>query len=143
MKKILIVEIDKSVVAQIRNALLSENFDIIEASNGWDGWELAIQEVPDLIIANMELPHLSGIQFLKEMKKCPLINKIPFILIATLIGNTNLNSFILFNSQILQFNQLLSGGFTEYVKRKLKFSKRIYNRGNERLFYKQGKGHAE
>ncbi len=139
MKKILIVENNKSVVEQIRKALLSENFNLIEASNGWDGWELAIEEVPDLIIANMELPHLSGIQFRKEIRKCPLINKIPFILIATLIGNDNLNSFLFFNSQILQFNELNNGGFTNYVKKKLKFGGRIYNRGNERIFYNQSK----
>ena len=137
LKRILIVEKDKFVVDQIRKALYHENFDIIEVSNGWDGWILAIEEVPDLIISNIDLPQLSGIQFLTEMKKCPVINKIPFIIITTYIGNNNLSSFIFSDSKTFKFNELCKGAFSDYIKEKLKIKGIIFNRLQVKSLFKR------
>jgi CheY-like chemotaxis protein len=137
LKRILIVEKDKFIIEQIRKALYHENFEIIEASNGWDGWVLAIEEVPDLIISNIELPQLSGIQFFKEIKKCPIINKIPFIIITTYIGNTNQGSFIFSDSKTFKLNELSNGAFCDYIKEKLKLKGIIFNRVAVKLLFKQ------
>jgi CheY-like chemotaxis protein len=123
MKKILIVENDKSIVEQIRKALYHENFDIIEASNGWEGLEFAIDEIPDLIISNAELPQLTGIQLFKEIKKYPIINKIPFYLISTYKLNDDLHS-VLFESRIFKFDEPSIADFTKYINEKINDSLR-------------------
>jgi CheY-like chemotaxis protein len=137
LKRILIVEKDKSVVEQIRKALNRENFDIIEASNGWDGWVLAIEKIPDLIISNIDLPRLSGVQFLKEMKKCPIINKIPFIIITTYTGNSNLSSFIFSDSKTFKLHELSNGAFCDFIKEKLKLKGIILSRLELKLLVKR------
>jgi len=139
MRKILLIEKDKLVIEQIRNALRFENFNFIEASNGWEGWELAIGEQPDLIISNIDLPKLSGIQLLKELQKSPLINNIPFILIATHIGDNNQSSFIFFDSKIFKFNELLIGGFDICIKDKIKLRGVSFNKYRRQFPYKGGK----
>jgi CheY-like chemotaxis protein len=100
LKRILIVEEDKIILDQIRKLLDNKCFVFIEAANGWEGLELAIDQAPDVIISNTDLPKLSEIQLSKEIKNYPFINKLTFCLISTFIINDKLNT-ILLESEIL------------------------------------------
>jgi len=139
MKKILLIEKNKSIIEMICKALQNENFIIIKASNGWDGWLLAIEEEPDLIISNIDLPKLSGIQLTKELQKSPLIMNIPFILITTYIGNDNQSSFIFFDSKIFKMNELSMGGFVICIKDKIKLRGACYDKYSKQFPFKRCK----
>lgn len=53
--------------------------DIVTASNGVEGLEMARQYVPDLIISDALMPQMDGFQFLRAVKTDPALSDIPFI----------------------------------------------------------------
>lgn len=93
--------IDESVKIKESNILVVEdNFDmrnyivghisgtyhVIEAVNGKEGLEKAIEHVPDLIISDMMMPEMDGVQFLKEIRNNDKTRDIPFILLTARAG---------------------------------------------------------
>jgi len=69
MKKILIVEDDKVVVKALLAELNENGLSVISASNGLDGLTLAKKEKPDLILLDLVMPKMGGIEMLTELRK--------------------------------------------------------------------------
>lgn len=80
-EKILVVDDDDDVRMLIRQ-ILSESYSIHEARNGKEGYEAAKSKTPDLILSDILMPEMDGIQFLKKIKNDPVLKDIPFILIT-------------------------------------------------------------
>ena len=62
MKKILVIEDDDTLRATLIAALETENFDVISASNGEEGANLACQENVDIIALDLVLPFKTGLE---------------------------------------------------------------------------------
>lgn len=60
-------------------ALLEDHFSVLEAVDGNEGIEMAKQFVPDLILMDIALPGISGIQAFKAIRELPALHKIPVI----------------------------------------------------------------
>lgn len=69
MKKILIVEDDKVIVKALLAELNENGLSVISASNGLDGLTLAKKEKPDLILLDLVMPKMGGIEMLTELRK--------------------------------------------------------------------------
>ncbi|NUN05774.1 MAG: response regulator [Bdellovibrio sp.] len=67
MKKILLVEDDPYFRAAIKN-ILSKKYDVIEADNGKVARDLIPTIQPDLILTDIQMPHLSGVELLEWLK---------------------------------------------------------------------------
>ena len=68
MAKILIIDDDKAVVESTADMLKSFEFNVITATDGKKGFELADIERPDVIILNWMMPGYSGMQFIKDYR---------------------------------------------------------------------------
>ena len=77
--KILVVDDDDSVLAQIENAFLRSGYSLITAKNGKAGLELALKERPDLIILEVSLPELDGFSVCKSLRADGYNNPIIFL----------------------------------------------------------------
>ena len=66
--KILIVEDEPAMVAGLRDNFEYEGFQVITALNGIDGLERALNESPDLMILDVMMPHMSGLDVCKQIK---------------------------------------------------------------------------
>ncbi|MFN3800239.1 two-component regulator propeller domain-containing protein [Belliella pelovolcani] len=82
--KVLIIDDSDDFRTHIKS-FLYENFHIIEASNGQDGFEKAIQEQPDLIISDIVMPIMTGTQMLDKLKRNVQTAQIPVILLTAKI----------------------------------------------------------
>jgi len=69
MPTILIIDDSSFQRTMIRKALRKENFTCIEAENGNIGLEMAEKENPDVIIVDLLMPGLNGIEFLKAIQE--------------------------------------------------------------------------
>ncbi|MFZ3207534.1 MAG: response regulator, partial [Geobacteraceae bacterium] len=77
--KILIVD-DNAVVRKIlKHYLESRGCETMEACDGQEGLDIAIQQLPGLIISDALMPVMDGFQFLREVRKNPSIAAIPFV----------------------------------------------------------------
>lgn len=66
--KILVVEDEKSLLEGISNILTEENYHVDTASNGYDGLQLAKQDIYDAIILDIMLPEMDGFSILKSLR---------------------------------------------------------------------------
>ncbi|MBW4561781.1 MAG: EAL domain-containing response regulator [Mojavia pulchra JT2-VF2] len=82
MPKILVIEDEELVRENLLDLLEAEDFDTIAAANGRIGVNLAIAEVPDLILCDMMMPELDGYGVLSTLRQDPLTATIPFIFLT-------------------------------------------------------------
>ncbi|RNI31703.1 response regulator [Rufibacter latericius] len=61
---------------------LSAHFTVLEAKNGKEGWQKALSALPDLIVSDLMMPELNGIEFCKKIKSDARTSHIPFILLT-------------------------------------------------------------
>jgi ligand-binding sensor domain-containing protein/signal transduction histidine kinase/CheY-like chemotaxis protein/AraC-like DNA-binding protein len=81
-KRILIVDDNKEIRAFLR-LLLSSTCEIGEAENGIKGLEAAIQFQPSIIISDMIMPEMNGLEFCEKIKGDTLTSHIPVILLTS------------------------------------------------------------
>jgi len=82
-KKILLVDDSATVLMMERMILAAERFEIVTASNGLEGQEKARSERPDLILMDIVMPQVNGIQACKALRDDPATRDIPIILVTT------------------------------------------------------------
>jgi len=68
-KIILIVEDESSLMLVLHDRLLEEGFTVLKAQNGKEALELAFQQHPNLILLDLLMPVMDGVQMLKELRK--------------------------------------------------------------------------
>mgnify|MGYP001562369591 CR=1 FL=1 len=82
MKKILFIEDEASLQKTLVDVLGSEGYQIVSALDGEIGLRLAESEKPDLILLDLILPHLHGLEVLKRLKGSLSTQKIPVIILT-------------------------------------------------------------
>ncbi|MFH0734680.1 MAG: response regulator [bacterium] len=89
-KKILIIEDETGIRNNIKLLLESENYEVIEASNGVDGVILAQKEVPNLIICDIMMPGIDGYEVLKAITNAKQLPIIPFLFLSAKVEKVDL-----------------------------------------------------
>jgi DNA-binding response OmpR family regulator len=79
---ILVLEDDPSVQVLMKKQLTAHGFQVTTASDGLDGLMKLEQVRPDLIICDMMMPNLDGIEFVKAVKSHDDTQKIPVIFLT-------------------------------------------------------------
>ncbi len=85
---ILLVEDNKDINLLIR-LLLSDRYNIHTASNGQAGFDLAVQLIPDIIITDIMMPVMDGMEMVKLLKQSPLLCHIPIIALTAMVAEQN------------------------------------------------------
>ena len=79
---ILLVEDNKDVAHYIRSMFKEEQYKILYTNNGVQALEMANEHMPDIVITDIIIPKMNGIELCKEMKASLLLNHIPVIIIS-------------------------------------------------------------
>ncbi len=81
-KKILIVEDEVSIASALKIKLQKEGYTVFLATNGQEGLDLALKEIPELILLDIAMPVMDGITMMKKLRLEP-VGKNMNILILT------------------------------------------------------------
>ena len=81
-KKILIVEDNPQNMRLVEMALSAESYTLLEATNGEEALEIAKKERPDLIIMDVQLPKMSGLEVTRKLREIPEFNRTPIIAVT-------------------------------------------------------------
>ncbi len=68
-KKILIVEDEIFLRTPLTSSLLEEGFQVLQTENGAEGLRVALKEHPDLILLDVFMPKMGGLEMLAELRK--------------------------------------------------------------------------
>ncbi|HSF18429.1 MAG TPA: response regulator transcription factor [Vicinamibacteria bacterium] len=82
MKRILVIEDDPDIVELLRYNLEKEGFEVSSAGEGKSGLELLRQGNADLLILDLMLPQLSGLEVCKEIRKDDRLETLPVIVLT-------------------------------------------------------------
>ena len=63
----------------VRKILVDLGYEMLEAINGVDGLSLALQEMPDVILVDINLPDIDGVEVTRQLKANPQTCHIPII----------------------------------------------------------------
>lgn len=83
-KKILVVDDEDSVREIYRHEFLNNGYTVVVAADGEEGLLKAGEESPDMVLLDIMLPKMSGIEVLRALKENELTKKIPVLLLTNL-----------------------------------------------------------
>jgi CheY-like chemotaxis protein len=82
MSMVLVIDDNADYRTGFREVLELENYSTLEAENGLIGLQMIQQHVPNIILCDVEMPFMNGIDVLRTIKSDPLLAKIPFVIIT-------------------------------------------------------------
>ncbi|MGK7933904.1 MAG: response regulator [Microcystaceae cyanobacterium] len=80
--KILVIDDSRVIRMRVRDMLPANNFEIIEAKDGLEGYNLMRSEQPNLIMLDFLLPKMSGWEVFQEIQKEFSLKQIPLVLMS-------------------------------------------------------------
>ena len=80
--KILVVEDDKDIVKLVRYHLEKAGFRVASASDGLEALRAVLQERPDLVILDLMLPGLEGLEVCRRLRRDPSTARLPIIMLT-------------------------------------------------------------
>ncbi len=83
-KQILIVEDDKDIQTLLKFLLTREGMKVTQAWNGREGLQKVAEVYPDLILADLMMPELDGLEMLECLRRNPATYPIPVIVLTAL-----------------------------------------------------------
>tara|TARA_Y100000813_G_C24128170_1_gene336174 strand:+ start:316 stop:681 length:366 start_codon:yes stop_codon:yes gene_type:complete len=102
MKSCLIVD-DSKVIRMVARKILEElNFETLEAADGQQALDACKQKLPDAVLLDWNMPVMSGIEFLREMRALPG-------------GNAPIVVFCTTENDIQHIQEAIEAGANEYI----------------------------
>ena len=118
--KILVVDDSDDTREMMAKLLELESFTVVTAEDGSSGLKLANDEQPDLIITDINMPNMNGIEMIKRLRQLPRFGDVP-IMAITAYGNGVAREAleagadraatkpVQFNTLVVEIRELLSG----------------------------------
>src|SRR5262245_27566282 len=109
MKRVLIVD-DKATSRELIRAVLENSgYAVIEAGDGCEALQMAVQILPDLILMDLQMPNLDGYGALKLIRTDPRFANLPVVALTA-------------NAMQGDREKALSAGFTSYISKPVKLA---------------------
>lgn len=78
-EKILVIEDNALNLKLVRSLLMLEDYEVLEADNAETGIQLAKEQLPDLILMDIQLPGMDGLSATRQLKADPDVTGIPVV----------------------------------------------------------------
>ena len=86
MSKVLIVDDDAHIRASLRRTLAFEGYQVREAGDGTGALEAALDELPDLVILDLMLPGIDGVEVCRRLRE---VNDVPILMLTAREGTSS------------------------------------------------------
>lgn len=83
-RKIMLLMDDNPDVRYFIKSHFMSNYQVLEAENGLEGWNIALKTIPDIIISDVMMPDMDGFEFCRKIRKDERTSHIPIILVTAL-----------------------------------------------------------
>ena len=82
VKKIQIIEDDRDIVELVRYNLTNEGFEVSSSTDGLSGLAQLRKSLPDLLMLDLMLPKMPGLEICKEIRRDPSLNRLPILMLT-------------------------------------------------------------
>ena len=80
--RVLVVEDEKDVRELLRLNLKGGGFDVLEAQNGAEGLAIAKAELPSVVILDLMMPEMNGMEVCRALRRNPATSRIPILMLT-------------------------------------------------------------
>jgi two-component system cell cycle response regulator len=87
--KILSIDDSRMIQAIIKKAFAAYDVQMVFANNGAEGLDVAAKEMPDVILLDITMPVMDGVECLGKLKADPSLKDIPVIMLTAETGKEN------------------------------------------------------
>lgn len=81
--RVLTMDRSRTVLAMLHHTLTNAGFEVLQAEDGKQGLEILDREKIDVVITDIDLPVLNGIQFITEVRKSGGHQSLPILILTT------------------------------------------------------------
>jgi two-component system sensor histidine kinase and response regulator WspE len=81
-KRVLVVDDSITVREVERQLLTSRGYDVTVAVDGADGWNMVREGDFDLVISDVDMPHMNGLEFTKKIKEDSRLQRLPVVIVS-------------------------------------------------------------
>lgn len=89
-KRILVVDDEQDIVVTLTRMLRRQGFDVVSATDGEQALERVKDSHPDLVILDIQMPKLDGIEVLQRIKEDPHTSSLPVIMLTARAGDEDM-----------------------------------------------------
>jgi DNA-binding response OmpR family regulator len=87
MPKVLVVDDDPVIVELLRVNFEIEGFEVVSAADGWQGLDRVRADRPDVVLSDIMMPHMDGLEFVTRLKADRETQSVPVILLSAKAQN--------------------------------------------------------
>ncbi len=98
MAHVLAVDDDPSILKLIEMILLREGFSVTTCIDAQDALIYLQTTLPDIVVSDMRMPSLSGLEFLQEIRKDPRLAQVPFLFLSSYAERADVRSGMMFGA---------------------------------------------
>lgn len=80
--KVLVVDDEIHIVQVVAIKLRNNGFAVVTAENGQDAFNLACNETPDVIVTDFQMPEMTGIELIENLRNRPATADVPVIMLT-------------------------------------------------------------
>ncbi|HEX8770319.1 MAG TPA: response regulator [Acidimicrobiales bacterium] len=80
--KVLVVDDDPVILELLRLNFEMEGFEVVSACDGRAGFDRAVTEAPDLVISDIMMPNVDGLEMLQQLRADPGTAELPVVLLS-------------------------------------------------------------
>ena len=93
-KTVLVIEDNDQSRMLFRELLKARGYSVLEARTGMEGWQAARQHHPEIILMDIQLPDVSGLEVTKWLKQDESLRAIPVVAVTILATDGDRKSFL-------------------------------------------------
>ncbi|HUQ63677.1 MAG TPA: response regulator [Acidimicrobiales bacterium] len=90
MVKVLVVDDDPVILELLRLNFEMEGFEVVSACDGRAGFERAVQEAPDVVVSDIMMPNVDGLEMLQQLRADPETAQLPILLLSAKAQQTEI-----------------------------------------------------
>jgi len=91
-KKVLIVEDEPATRQALSGKLIASGFEVFEAKDGVEGLEVAVKEMPDLILLDILMPRMDGMVMMKKVREMEWGKDLPIVVLTNLSADDKITA---------------------------------------------------
>ena len=80
--KVLVVDDEVHIVNVVAVKLRNNDYEVIMAENGQEAFELACEELPDIIVTDLQMPIMTGVELVEKLRQTESTKDIPVIMLT-------------------------------------------------------------
>jgi len=81
-KKVLVVDDEIHIIHVVAIKLRNNGYEVISAENGADAYELACSEKPDIVVTDLQMPVMTGLELVEKLRQNEQTKDIPVIMLT-------------------------------------------------------------